>query len=57
MKIATWNVNSIRARIENIKHYIKDSAPDVLMLQEIKTQDENMRVAFIIYDSLLVAGA
>jgi len=41
MKIITWNVNSVRARIENIKHYIKDSEPDVLMLQEIKTQDEN----------------
>ena len=41
MKIVSWNVNSVRARIENIKHYIKDSAPDILMLQEIKTQDEN----------------
>ncbi len=41
MKIISWNVNSVRARIENIKHYIKDSQPDVLMLQEIKTQDEN----------------
>ena len=41
MKIISWNVNSVRARIENIKHYIKDSAPDILMLQEIKTQDEN----------------
>ena len=40
MKIISWNVNSVRARIENIKHYIKDSEPDVLMLQEIKTQDE-----------------
>ena len=41
MKIISWNVNSVRARIENIKHYIKDSKPDILMLQEIKTQDEN----------------
>jgi len=41
MKIISWNVNSVRARIENIKHYIEDSEPDVLMLQEIKTQDEN----------------
>ena len=41
MKIISWNVNSVRARIENIKHYIKNSEPDVLMLQEIKTQDEN----------------
>ncbi len=41
MKVISWNVNSVRARIENIKDYIKDSSPDVLLLQEIKTQNEN----------------
>ena len=41
MKIISWNVNSVRARIENIKNYIKDSVPDLLLLQEIKTQNEN----------------
>ena len=41
MKIISWNVNSVRARIENIKDYIKDSSPDILLLQEIKTQNEN----------------
>ena len=41
MKIRSWNVNSVRARIINIKNYIKDSEPDVLLLQEIKTQNEN----------------
>ncbi len=41
MKIISWNVNSVRARIENIKNYIKDSSPDILMLQEIKAQNEN----------------
>jgi exodeoxyribonuclease III len=40
MKIISWNVNSVRARIENIVYYIKDSKPDVLLLQEIKTQEE-----------------
>ena len=40
MKIISWNVNSVRARIENILNYIKDSKPDVLLLQEIKTQEE-----------------
>ena len=44
MKIASWNVNSVRARINNIKDYIKDSSPDILLLQEIKTQDENFPV-------------
>ena len=41
MLISSWNVNSVRARIENIKNYIKDSDPDILLLQEIKTQNEN----------------
>ena len=41
MKIISWNVNSVRARIENIKYYIKDTGPDILLLQEIKTQNEN----------------
>jgi len=41
MKISTWNVNSVRARIENIKKYISLSSPDVLLLQEIKTEEQN----------------
>ena len=39
MKIISWNVNSVRARIENIIQYIKESKPDILLLQEIKTQE------------------
>ena len=41
MKIISWNVNSVRARLENIQNYIKDSKPDILFLQEIKTQEES----------------
>ena len=41
MKIISWNVNSVRARITNILDYIKQSTPDILLLQEIKTQDES----------------
>ena len=41
MKIVSWNVNSIRARIENIKKYIKSSPPDIMVLQEIKTEEQN----------------
>ena len=41
MKIISWNVNSVRARIDNILSYIKDSNPDILFLQEIKTQEIN----------------
>ncbi|MDC0248301.1 exodeoxyribonuclease III [Pelagibacteraceae bacterium] len=40
MKISTWNVNSIRARIDNIKLYLSSSKPDIVLLQEIKTQEE-----------------
>ena len=40
MKIISWNVNSVRARINNIINYIADSKPDILLLQEIKTQNE-----------------
>ena len=40
MKIISWNVNSVRARIENVLNYIKESKPDILLLQEIKTQKE-----------------
>ena len=41
MKIISWNVNSVRARIINIMEYIDEFEPDVMLLQEIKTQDEN----------------
>ena len=41
MKIISWNVNSVRARITNILNYIKQAKPDILLIQEIKTQDEN----------------
>ena len=41
MKIISWNVNSVRARAENILNYIKDDNPDILFLQEIKTQKES----------------
>ena len=41
MKISSWNVNSVRARIINIVNYIKYSKPDILMLQEIKTEEKN----------------
>ena len=41
MKIASWNVNSVRARLINILDYLKVSKPDVLMMQEIKTEEKN----------------
>jgi len=41
MIISSWNVNSVRARIDNIRKYLKKYSPDVLMMQEIKTEDIN----------------
>ena len=41
MKIASWNVNSVRARIINVLDYLKKDKPDILFLQEIKTEDIN----------------
>ena len=41
MKIISWNVNSVRARVSNILEYIKQDSPDILLIQEIKTQNEN----------------
>ena len=40
MKISSWNVNSIRARLDNVIHYIREEKPDILLCQEIKTQDQ-----------------
>lgn len=40
MKIATWNINGVKARIENLCEWLKTSAPDIACLQEIKSVDE-----------------
>ncbi len=39
-KIATWNVNSIKARLPNVIEWVRAAAPDVLCLQEIKCVTE-----------------
>ena len=40
MRIATWNVNSINARLETVEAWFKEAEPDVACLQEIKCLDE-----------------
>ena len=40
VKIATWNVNSIKARLPNVLAWLKDAQPDVVLLQEIKCVTE-----------------
>ncbi len=40
MKIATWNVNSIKARMHAVTAWLESAQPDIACLQEIKTVDE-----------------
>ena len=40
LKIASWNVNSVRARIDIVLRFLDDEAPDVLCLQETKVVDD-----------------
>src|ERR1700743_2255192 len=47
MKIATWNINSVRLRIDLARKFIDENKPDVICLQETKTVDETFpREAF-----------
>ena len=39
LKIVTWNVNSVKARLINILNYINLANPDIILLQETKTED------------------
>jgi len=41
MRIATWNVNSIKAHFEQVTEWVKAEKPDVLCLQEIKCEEPN----------------
>ncbi len=45
MKIATWNVNSVRARLPVVQRWLEQSQVDVLVMQETKTVDETFPVA------------
>ncbi len=40
IKIATWNVNSIKARMTHVLKWLGDAAPDVVLLQETKSTDD-----------------
>jgi exodeoxyribonuclease-3 len=41
MRIATWNVNSIKVRLEPVLGWLKSAKPDVLLVQEIKCETAN----------------
>ena len=40
MRIATWNVNSLKARLDRVEEWLTIGAPDVLLMQETKLSDE-----------------
>ena len=40
MKIATWNVNSVRTRVDTAVAWLKEASPDVVCFQELKCTDE-----------------
>ncbi len=42
MKIVSWNVNSVRAREPLLQLLIEKENPDILCLQELKTEDKNI---------------
>lgn len=51
MKLATWNVNSIRARNDRLFAWLAQAAPDVVCLQETKVEDSGFP-----FDALAAAG-
>jgi exodeoxyribonuclease-3 len=44
MRIATWNVNSLKARLDKVEWWLERAAPDVLLMQETKLTDEDAPV-------------
>jgi exodeoxyribonuclease III len=40
LRLATWNINSVRLRIDNVRRFIAEQQPDVLCLQETKAHDD-----------------
>lgn len=58
MRIATWNINSIKARLPNVISWLKEAKPDVLLLQELKCEESDFpRLEFEAMGySLAIAG-
>lgn len=40
MKIATWNINGVKARVSAMESWLREASPDIVCLQEIKSVDE-----------------
>src|SRR5581483_9761556 len=59
LKLATWNINSVRFRIDLVAKFIKAVRPDVLCLQETKCPDDafpRKRFKRLGYDNIALNG-
>ena len=45
MKIAAWNVNSLKVRLPHLLDWLAEASPDIVCLQELKLEDHNFPVA------------
>ena len=45
LTLATWNINSVRLRIDLVARFLSEEAPDVLCLQETKCRDSEFPLA------------
>ncbi|HWK37207.1 exodeoxyribonuclease III [Sphingomonas sp.] len=59
LSIASWNINSVRFRIDIVQRFLQEEAPDVLCLQETKVIDDDFPAAAfraIGYDHVIIHG-
>jgi exodeoxyribonuclease-3 len=57
MKLATWNVNSLKVRLPQVIDWLQTNQPDMLCLQETKLTDENFpaaEIAAVGYESVFI---
>lgn len=51
MRIATYNVNGVNGRLPRVLDWLRETAPDIVCLQEIKTKDHDYKLAW--FDRLI----
>lgn len=59
LSIASWNINSVRARIDIVEQFLREAAPDILCLQETKVVDQSFPAAGfrkLGYQHIVVSG-
>ena len=59
LTVATWNVNSLRARLECVNRFLREQAPDVVCLQEIKVTNDKFPTEVFLdngYDHMAIHG-